>query len=111
MSNFYKAFDADLKIIPVINKIDAQASDVPATEDQLEEILDFDPDEFLYISAKTGKNVDQVFLAIIDRIQPPPKPETEVLKAFLFDARYIPNFGVACLVKIMSGTFSQEQVR
>jgi translation elongation factor EF-4 len=111
VSNFYKAFDADLKIVPVINKIDAQAADVTVTEEQLIEILDFDLEEILLISAKTGLYVHKVFEAIIDRIPAPPIPESNALKAFLFDARFLPNFGVACLVKIMQGKFTAETVK
>lgn len=65
----------------------------------------------LYISAKEGTNVDQVFKAIIERLKPPTidregsKLESgeEILRAFLFDARFVPNRGVACLIKIMGG--------
>lgn len=47
VSNFYKAFDADLKVIPVVNKIDAQAADVDETEEQLCDQLDFDLEEII----------------------------------------------------------------
>jgi translation elongation factor EF-4 len=58
----------------------------------------------LFISAKTGLGVEGVLDAIIKRISPPPAPvETDPLRCFLFDARYVPNRGVACLVKIMGG--------
>jgi GTP-binding protein LepA len=76
VSNFFKAFEANLTIIPVINKIDAGSADVSATEDQLLEQLDFDLEEILYISAKVGTGVQSVFQAIIDRIPPPTPPNT-----------------------------------
>jgi translation elongation factor EF-4 len=58
----------------------------------------------LFISAKEGKNVDQVFDAIVNKISPPPiQQDLNSLTAFLFDARYVPNRGVACLIKIMGG--------
>ena len=141
ISNFYKAFDAGLQIIPIVNKVELQAADVAGTVQQLKEQFDFEEEEMLFISAKTGHNVDQVFDAIIDRVPPPLNLEmqhTQVhtseadklsksaeklenkqvhdvidakessesenhLKAFLFDARYVPNRGVACLIKIMAG--------
>jgi translation elongation factor EF-4 len=57
--------------------------------------------------------VKDVFKAIIDKIPPPKQPEDDkdLLKAFLFDARFEPNRGVACHVKIMSGIFNVETVR
>lgn len=101
VSNFYKAFEANLKIVPVINKIDAQAADILATEEQLCDQLDFDLDELIHISAKTGLGVHKVFAAIVDLIPPPTIPKDDVLKCFLFDARFVPTRGVACLVKVM----------
>lgn len=74
ISNFYHAFDANLKIIPVINKIELPAADILETEAQLVDELDFDLEELLYISAKDGLNVDKVFESIIERIPPPPMP-------------------------------------
>ena len=123
ISNFYHAFDASLQIIPVINKIELAAADIPATEEQLVDELDFDPDDLLYISAKSGKGVDQVFESIIERVPPPMAPvkleteetldpKKELLKCFLFDARFVPERGgVACLIKVMSGTLDIESVR
>ena len=84
---------------------------MPSTEDQLMSQLDFDPEEMLYISAKTGQGVDTVFKAIIESLPPPPAPENEILKAFLFDARYVPTRGVACLIKVMSGCLTLEKVK
>ncbi len=61
----------------MINKIELAAADIPATEEQLVDELDFDPDHLLYISAKTGTNVDQVFESIIERVEPPKAPVRE----------------------------------
>lgn len=65
----------------------------------------------MYISAKTGQGVDKIFEAVIERIPPPDIVPSEILKCFLFAARYVPNRGVACLIKVMSGTFNIESVR
>jgi translation elongation factor EF-4 len=60
----------------------------------------------LFISAKTGEGVDQVLDCVINRIDPPVTPKKDdPLRCFLFDARYVPNRGEACLVKIMGGSF------
>lgn len=57
--------------MPIVNKIELQAADVPATVQQLKEQFDFAEKDMLFISAKEGKNVEQVFEAIIDRIPGP----------------------------------------
>jgi translation elongation factor EF-4 len=67
-------------------------------------------EEMLFISAKTGQGVDSVLDSIINRIDPPvPPKKDDPLRCFLFDARYVPNRGVACLVKIMGGSFLDFQ--
>jgi len=58
ISNFYKAFDAGLDIIPIINKIELQAADISGTVTQLKEQFDFQEEEMLFISAKQGTNID-----------------------------------------------------
>ena len=123
----------------MINKIELPAADVPAAEEQLVDELDFDLDDLLYISAKEGTGVDQVFESIIERISPPAAPELEIedskeaevisteldlptksaearvddpLKCFLFDARYVPERGgVACLIKVMSGILDANSAK
>lgn len=76
--------------------------------------LDFKENEIHYISAKQGIGVKELLQKIVEIVSPPPKPAEELetsLKCFLFDARYVPNRGVACLIKVMQGTFNFEQVR
>ena len=72
LSNFYHAFEANLTVIPVINKIELPAADITQVEEQLIDQLDFELDEVLHISAKNGVGLDQVFESIIERIDPPP---------------------------------------
>lgn len=66
ISNFYKAFDAGLHIIPIVNKIEVQAADIPGTIQQLKEQFDFEEKDILLVSAKQGTNCDQVLKAIIE---------------------------------------------
>ncbi len=65
----------------------------------------------MHISAKTGLGVDKIFEAIIERIPPPKLAQSDELKLFLFGARFVQTRGVACLIKVMSGTFNIETVR
>ena len=71
LTNVYLAMEADLKIIPVLNKIDLPASDVPKVTEELINLLGCSPDDIIKVSAKTGENVDQVLDAIIQQIPAP----------------------------------------
>jgi GTP-binding protein LepA len=76
LANVYLALEADLKIIPVINKIDLPAADVARVEKEIVNLLGCSPDEILKISAKTGQGVTEVLDAIIEKCPSPRKPLT-----------------------------------
>lgn len=111
ISNFYKAFDANLSIIPVINKIELPAAEVEEVKASLMSQLDFREDEIMLISAKQGIGVIDLLDTIIERVPPPTNKIDDALKCFLFDARFVPSRGVACLVKVMQGSFNIDAVR
>ena len=67
MTNFFLAFELDLKIIPVLNKTDLSHANVPRCLKELETVFDIEPESVIQISAKTGKNVDSVLNAIVTR--------------------------------------------
>ncbi|MEK7879586.1 MAG: translation elongation factor 4, partial [candidate division NC10 bacterium] len=104
LANFYLAADANLTIIPVINKIDLPSADVGETRRQIEEILGLPADEALLISAKQGTGVPEVLEAIVSRI-PPPRGNLEApLKALVFDSFYDPYQGVVVHVRLIDGS-------
>ncbi|KAF5330933.1 hypothetical protein D9619_005388 [Psilocybe cf. subviscida] len=103
ISVFHNAKERGLKIIPVLNKIDLPAAQPERIAAQIEATFGIDPSEILHISAKTGKGVDKVLEAIIERI-PPPVAEVEApLKAFLFDSLYDKYRGVISLISVQDG--------
>jgi GTP-binding protein LepA len=106
LANLYLAMEHDLEIIPVVNKIDLPAADVPAVTEEIVELLGVDEDEVLKISAKTGEGIEKVLDAIVDRI---PEPETtqEETRALIFDSHYDPYRGVISLARIFDGTLSK----
>ena len=106
LANLYLAMEHDLEIIPVINKIDLPAADVPAVTDELVELLGVDEDEVLKISAKTGEGIDKVLDAIVERI-PGPETTQEETRALVFDSHYDPYRGVISLARIFDGTLSK----
>lgn len=68
LANFYLAFELDLPIIPVINKIDLKFAQPEIVINQMENLFDVKPEEVIKISAKKGTGVDKVLAAIIERI-------------------------------------------
>ncbi|MDD4294266.1 MAG: translation elongation factor 4 [Candidatus Omnitrophica bacterium] len=104
VANFYLTLDTNLKVIPVLNKIDLPGSDVERTKTQLEEIFGFKRDEMLTVSAKEGTGVKDVIEAVIRQIPPPEGNPDMPLKAMLFDSLYDSYKGVVLFLRIFDGT-------
>lgn len=108
LSNIYLALEANLTIIPVLNKIDLPAADVKRASKELIDILGCDESDILLISAKTGQGVEQVLEAIIDRL-PSPKGESDSpTRALVFDSYYDDYRGVVLYVRVVDGSLSQN---
>ncbi|KAI1841365.1 hypothetical protein JX266_012446 [Neoarthrinium moseri] len=104
VANFYLAFAEGLKILPVVNKIDMNAADVPRVLEQLESTFELDSSKAIGVSAKTGLNVKQLLPAIVENIPAPEGDETKPLRMLLVDSWYDSFRGVICLVRIFDGT-------
>ena len=104
LANVYQAIDADLEIVPVLNKVDLPAADVDRVKAQIEEVIGLDASDAIEISAKTGLGIDKVLEAIVTRLPAPKDGDPEApLKALLMDAYYDPYLGVVVLVRIKDG--------
>ena len=91
LSNMYLALEQDLEIIPVVNKIDLPAADIPSVKYQIEHDLGLDAEDAILVSAKQGTGIDELFEAIVNRI-PAPKPATsDKTRALIFDCHYDPS--------------------
>jgi GTP-binding protein LepA len=110
VSNVYKALDADLKIIPVVNKIDLPGSDLERVKEDLIQTFGFSPDEILNVSAKTGEGVKELLENIIEKIPPPQGNNDKPARALIFDTFYDEFLGVVAAVKIADGSFSHEKI-
>ena len=103
VSNAYLAADADLIVIPIINKIDAPNANLESAITQTIDLLGCNEDEILAISAKEGTGVNNVLSAIIDRIPPPKIPGVKGTRALIFDSKYDQFRGVVPYVRIFDG--------
>ena len=111
LANVYKAIDANHEIVPVLNKVDLPAADVPRVKQQIEDVIGIDASDALEISAKTGVGVDTVLEAIVKRLPPPKTGDREKpLKALLVDAYYDTYLGVVVIVRIVDGTLKKRQM-
>jgi GTP-binding protein LepA len=107
LANVYLALDNDHEIIPVLNKVDLPASEPERIKLQIEEVIGLDTSDAIEISAKTGKNVDQVLEAIIERLPAPSGDVDAPLKALLVDSWYDAYLGVMILVRIHDGVLKK----
>jgi GTP-binding protein LepA len=104
LSNMYLALEHNLEIVPIINKIDMSASDIPGTKHQIQHDLGLDPDGALLVSAKQGTGIDELFEAIVARIPPPVGKADDVLRALIFDCHYDAYRGVVVHLRVFTGT-------
>ncbi|MDR2433072.1 MAG: translation elongation factor 4 [Treponema sp.] len=107
LSNMYLALEHNLEIVPVINKIDMQAADVPGTKKQIEKDLGLDAEDALLVSARRGTGVDELFEAIVKRIPPPAGDAAAPLRALIFDCHYDPYRGVVVHLRVFDGRITR----
>ncbi|MCL2807320.1 MAG: translation elongation factor 4 [Coriobacteriia bacterium] len=107
IANANMAMNADLEIIPVINKIDLPAADVERVKGEIEEGLAILADHALPISAKTGEGIHEVLEAVVKRVPAPKGNHEAPLKALIFDSYYDSYRGVVALVRIIDGVLSK----
>lgn len=103
LANVYLALEQDLKIIPVLNKVDLPAADVPRVSKEVINLLGCEEEDIIKISAKTGENVDQVLEAIIQRVSPPAGNASAPSRALIFDSYYDDYRGVILYVRAVDG--------
>lgn len=116
LANVYLAMAADLRIIPVLNKIDLPAADVEKVSREIISLLGCDKADILLISAKTGQGVDEVLKRIVTDV-PPPKsanlstvigPSHKSTRALIFDSYYDDYRGVILYVRVFDGMITKN---
>lgn len=103
LANAYLAIDADLEILPVVNKIDLPSADVEGVRKEIEDIIGIPADNCPAVSAKTGLNIDDVLEKIVSDIPAPAGDEDAPLKCLIFDSYYDSYLGVVVYIRVMDG--------
>lgn len=109
LANVYQAMDANLAIVPVLNKIDLPAAEPERIKQQIEDVIGIDASDAVLISAKTGLNIGDVLEAVAQRLPPPVGDAQAPLKALLIDSWYDLYLGVVVLVRIKDGVLTKGQ--
>ena len=103
IANLYLALNNDLKIIPVINKIDLPNANIPKVTEELVRVFGFKEEEILLCSGKTGVGIPELITEVIKRVPAPKIVDTDKTRALIFDSRFDSYRGVIALIKLESG--------
>lgn len=109
LSNVYLAMEQDLTIIPVLNKVDLPAADIPRVSRQVINLLGCGENEIIHISAKTGQNVYKVLDAVVDKIPAPTGKVDDPTRALIFDSYYDDYRGVILYVRVVDGRIKKGE--
>ncbi|MHB8136209.1 MAG: translation elongation factor 4, partial [Anaerolineaceae bacterium] len=110
LANVYLALNEDLKIIPVLNKIDLPAADVPRVSAEIINLLGCKESDILKISAKNGTGVSEVLDAVVDKINSPTGDSLAPTRALIFDSYYDDYRGVILYIRIVDGSIKKGDV-
>ena len=104
LANFYLAFENNLEVLPVINKMDLPSARPDDAKADIERIIGIPADEAPCISAKTGLNIKDVLDQVVEQIPAPIGDDEGPLQALIFDSYYDNYKGAVCLVRIKNGS-------
>ena len=108
VSNVYLAIQAELEIIPILNKIDLPAADISKCSEEIVSLLGCQASDILLVSAKTGEGIDDVLEAIVERLPAPKTNRQSSAKALIFDSYYDDYRGVILYVRVFEGSISKN---
>lgn len=108
LANVYLALENDLEIIPVVNKIDLPNAEPELRRKELVDTFGFNEEEVIFTSGKTGEGVEQLMEAIVKKVPAPTNNNSDKLKCLVFDSYFDPYRGVVALIRIVSGTITNN---
>jgi GTP-binding protein LepA len=107
LANVYLALAADLKIIPVLNKIDLPAADIPRVSAEVINLLGCKQEDIIMISAKTGQGVEEVLDAVVEQVEHPTGDSSAPTRALIFDSYYDDYRGVILYIRVVDGSIKK----
>ena len=110
MANVYLALDEDLKILPVLNKIDLQSADIDKTCSEIEDLIGIEANEAPKISAKEGIGINDVLEDVVKNVPAPSGDESKPLKALIFDSYYDNYKGVIIYARVFDGRVKKGDI-
>ncbi len=109
LANLYLALDADLHVIPVLNKIDLPAAEPEKYAAEIAGVIGCDPADVLRVSAKTGEGVADLLHAIVEQVPAPGGDLEAPARALIFDSVYDTYRGVVTYVRVVDGRLSRRE--
>lgn len=109
LTNLYQAQKLNLRVIPVINKIDLPTAQPEEAAEEVMKLLDCPYEDICFVSGKTGEGVDELLEAIATKIPAPSLSQNSELQALVFDSFFDSFLGVVAYVKVVSGSISKQQ--
>lgn len=109
LANVHLALEHNLKIIPVVNKIDLPNSEPEKTAEEMKAIFGFKDEEILYASGKTGKGVEDILKAVVERVPAPGGDPAKPFRGLIFDSVYDTHRGVICFIRVFDGEVRKNQ--
>jgi GTP-binding protein LepA len=106
LANLYLALEANLELIPVINKIDLPSAEPEKVIKEIEDVIGLPGEEVVLASAKEGIGIQETLEAVVQRVPPPRGAEDKPLRALVFDSKYDPYKGVIAYIRVVDGTIS-----
>jgi GTP-binding protein LepA len=107
LANVYLAMEHDLKLIPVVNKIDLPSAEPERVAGEIARVLGLGTDEIIFASAKEGTGTDAILEAAVQRIPPPSSDPDRPLRALIFDSHYDLHKGVIAYVRVVDGVIGR----
>ena len=104
LANVYLALENNLEIIPVINKIDLPGAEPERVKKEIEELIGIDTSRAIFISAKTGINIDEVLESVVKYVPPPVFTPDKPLRALVFDSYFESYRGIIVYLRVVDGS-------